>query len=274
MNITLLEFLKKYSTVNNKFLEDFYNLFDIKDPTKFCINLEKLILWLNCRKDHIKETLKKTYKKNIDYQILKQVENKTAGKPKEIIMLTANTAKLISMKSKGSKADEVRNYYITLEKLIDKYKDHIINSMDQKIIQLQNNQKPKVNVEKGVIYVIKAYGDSNDLYKIGKTKNLAKRLNGYNSGRADDLVPLLVFETDDIDLIENCVKSLLKKYQYRKHKEIYEADIDSIKKALESCYQTNKCIELIETNKTHTKTKAKYKTLDQKGGLFIGIFRK
>lgn len=39
-----------------------------------------------------------------------------------------------------------------IEKLLDKYKNHIILRVDV----LENNQKPKVSSEKGVIYFLKS----------------------------------------------------------------------------------------------------------------------
>lgn len=76
--------------------------------------------------------------------------------------------------------------------------------MDEKIQALKNNQKPKVNIKKGVLYIIKA-SDDETLYKIGRTKDLKNRLNGYNSGKADSIVPILVYEANDIITVENCV---------------------------------------------------------------------
>lgn len=45
------------------------------------------------------------------------------------------------MRSRAEKAEQVRNYYLSLEKFIDKYKNHVIESMNKKIKSLENNQK-------------------------------------------------------------------------------------------------------------------------------------
>jgi hypothetical protein len=73
--------------------------------------------------------------------------------------------------------------------------------------------KPK----KDVIYVIQTI-DGIGHYKIGKTKNLRKRLNTYNGDKKDDIIPIYIYETDDIDRIVLCIKSYAKEYQYRKYK--------------------------------------------------------
>ena len=44
-----------------------------------------------------------------------------------------------------------------------------------------------------------------------------------------------MFEVDDIDKVEGCIKNLMKEYQYRKYKEVYEVNLDILKKACSEC---------------------------------------
>jgi predicted GIY-YIG superfamily endonuclease len=156
------------------------------------------------------------------------------GAPREEILLTIKCFKLLCMHSKTEKSSEVREYFYGLEELIDKYKNYIIEGLNDKIKKLENNQKPKVNPSKGVIYVIQT-GDDKSLYKIGKTKNLKNRLSNYNSDKKDDIIPIYIYESNDIDAVEKCIKAFMKQYQYRKYKEVYEADIDLIKEFINKC---------------------------------------
>ena len=73
------------------------------------------------------------------------------------------------------------------------------------------------------------------LYKIGKTSNLKKRLNTYNSGNANDVEPLFILPVDDIDGVERCIKNACKKFQFRKYKEVYEINLDVLKDVVEKC---------------------------------------
>ena len=98
------------------------------------------------------------------------------------------------MQSKTTKAIEVREYFFSLEELIDKYKNYIIEGLKDKINKLENNQRPKINPEKGVIYIIQT-SDDITLYKIGKTSNLKKRLTTYNSDKKDNIIPMYIYET-------------------------------------------------------------------------------
>jgi hypothetical protein len=59
--------------------------------------------------------------------------------------------------------------------------------MSKKIQQLENNQKPKINSNKKIIYVFKALNTDLTLYKIGKTINSKTRFSKHNSPLANDL---------------------------------------------------------------------------------------
>jgi predicted GIY-YIG superfamily endonuclease len=133
--------------------------------------------------------------------------------------------------TKSKKGNEVREYFIQVESLLDKYKNYIINGMKDKINKLEKSQKPKINPEKGVIYIFQTPNSSeNSLYKIGKTKNLKQRLKSHQSPMAYDIEILFYYESDNIQEIESCIKTLMKKYQYRKYKEVYKINIDTEQK--------------------------------------------
>lgn len=229
----LAEFLKKYSNINNKFIDDFFSLYNVNNKNEFIINLDKVSKWLKSRKHDLKDTLLKTYQLNKDYIINKPNSNKV-GAPKEEILLTVKCFKMLCMNSKTEKSIEVREYFYGLEELIDKYKNYIIEGLNDKIKTLENNQKPKINPSKGVIYIIQT-ADDKSLYKIGKTKNLKNRLQNYNADKKDDITPIFIYETDNIDAVEKCIKAFMKEYQYRKYKEVYEVNIDIIKAFIHKC---------------------------------------
>jgi len=52
MKIT--EFLKKYSSIDNSFINDFYTFYDEgKNEYDYTINLELIAKWLDIRKDNL-----------------------------------------------------------------------------------------------------------------------------------------------------------------------------------------------------------------------------
>lgn len=105
----------------------------------FKIDLDILSKWLNARKDSLKDTIVKSYIENTDYTMRKEVIKGKGGSPIDRIMLTNDAFKRLCMLSRSKKANMVRTCFISLEKLIDKYKDYIIKSMEKKIAQLEKN---------------------------------------------------------------------------------------------------------------------------------------
>ena len=71
---------------------------------------------------------------------------------------------------------------------------------------------------------------------------------------ANDLEVLFQFETENIDQVELCIKAYMKKAQYRKYKEIYQVDLDIIKKTIKNCDT-----EINEINKEIDKKNKKLK---------------
>jgi phage anti-repressor protein len=237
------DFLLKYTTINTRFIQDYSHIFNENyNPNNIIINSEILRKWLKLSQKQKYETfIKNNYRLNIDYNINKNNTYEHGGHNKNIITITPNTAKHICMVSRSPVAKEVRQYFIEIEGALMKYQEHIISSMQQKITQLENNQKPKVNAKSGIIYVFRAL-DAHDesVYKIGKTVSSKKRFSNYNSGLADDLEVLMTYESDNVTQLESCVKALMKNAQYRKYKEIYQVDLNILRNAIENCDQSIK----------------------------------
>jgi hypothetical protein len=257
-------FINKYSFVNSKFVKDFYNIIKedyIERYNEFLIDSEILRKWLQINiKRSFNDTIKKSYKKNIDYKIEKVKKSEGSGGHNfEIITLTPEASKKICLSTNSKMGGQVQQYFLDLEVALYKYKNFIIEGMNKKIEQLENNQKPKINPSKKIIYVFRALNTDLTLYKIGKTINSKTRFSKHNSPMANDLEVLFQYETDNIDQVELCIKAYMKKAQYRKYKEIYQVDLDIIKKAIKNCDA-----EINEINK-----EIERKNKKQKGGKII-----
>ena len=150
----LENFLIENSDINKKFITDFFGfqkktLYSKYDP--FVIDLEDIAFWLESRKTTLKETLSLQYSKNIDFIVINNLKQdnmqqtlKQGGHNKKLVLLTSDCFKMLCMRSKTEKADKVRKYYIELEKLINKYKDIIIEQKDNKIKILENDLKKDI----------------------------------------------------------------------------------------------------------------------------------
>jgi hypothetical protein len=257
-------FINKYSFINSKFVKDFYNIIKedyIERYNEFLIDSEILRKWLQINmKRSFNDTIKRSYKKNIDYKIEKVKKSVgSGGHNLEVITLTPEAAKKICLSTNSKMGGQVQQYFLDLEVALYKYKNYIIEGMDKKIKQLENNQKPNINSTKKIIYVFKALNTDLTLYKIGKTINSKSRFSKHNSPMANDLEVLFQYETENIGQVELCIKAYMKKAQYRKYKEIYQVDLDIIKKSIKNCD-----IEINEINKEIEKKNKK-----QKGGTLL-----
>ena len=146
----------------------------------------------------------------MDYTISKSKPS-NAGRSNETILISISCFKRICMNSNTEKGGEVRKYYEQIEKLLNKYKNHIIESLQKKVDILENNQKPKHNPKKGVIYFIRSHLEPDNVFKLGKSKKFKSRYLFHS----DDLEVVLIFESDYIDDVEDCMKVALRSKQYR-----------------------------------------------------------
>jgi phage anti-repressor protein len=247
--IKITEFLKTYSLIDNKFIEDFYTFYDEgKNEYDFTISLELVSNWLNVRKDHLKTLLISNFIKNTDYTERKISGQKGKGTNNRIdVLLTYTCSKLLCMISKSEKANIIRNFYIELEKLIISYKDNIVNDLNKQLgVQVNNNKIIEENNKEGLIYILKV---EDETYKIGTTAELKKRMTQYNVGRIDQLPIVYVFRCKNIKEVEKCVKDNMIKYRLKNHKnnEIFKVDDEFIKDTVIYC--NKKTIKLKENKK-------------------------
>ena len=240
--LSLQQFLKKYSNINNDFIDDFYDIY--KPPNNsdninsdFIINLELISKWLNTKKTKLKETLERTYVKNIDYIVNKNKNNisGSGGHNKVNVLLTPDCFKRLCLLSRTQKAEEVRTYFLELEKLIDNYKNYIIEALQSTINLLENNTKEVSQKIKGTVYVLRSSKDIDGIYRFGQTENFKKRLTNYNSANSDKMEVLYIFETKDSKKIQDCVIVQIKELRYRKRKDFYEINLNLLKKIINEC---------------------------------------
>jgi len=260
MKIT--EFLKKFSLIDNKFIDDFYSFYDDgKNEYDFTISLDLIADWLNVRKDHLKTLLISNFTENTDYIQIKESGKKGTGINNRIhVMLTYTCSKLLCMISKCEKANMVRNYYIELEKLIITYKDNIVNDLYNQLgVQQQNKEITEKNNNEGLLYILKI---EDDFHKLGTTATLKARMKQYNVGRISELPIVYVYKCNNIKEVEKCVKDNLESYRVKKHKnnEIFKIDDDFIKDTVIYC--NKKSIKIKENRKL-------LKSTDKKNWLII-----
>ena len=259
MYMKFKDFLKKYSNLNDEFIDDFYNIYEFNENNNsdYMIDLDIVSKWLDTRKRKLKETLVKSYNKNIDYILQKEKTGKISKTNKEIILLTPDCFKRMCLLSRTKKAEEVRTYYLELEKLLNNYKDYIIEGLQKTVEILENNQKEVPKNIKGVVYILKSLKDIDGIYRFGQTEDFKKRLANYNSANSDKMKIVYIYETKNIKAIEDCVLAQIKIHRYKKRKDFYQIDKKILKSLIKDCNE----FTLKYKKKLNTK-----KSKDQEGG--------
>ena len=122
---------------------------------------------------------------------------------------------------------------------------------------IKNNIKKPNDVIGGHIYILRAQNTTQkDMYKLGNTENMKKRLRTYNTGNANNIEPLFIIKVNDVKMVEGCIKNIAKEYQYKKNKEVYNIDYKFLQKL---CIKCKNFVEQLRKeffkNKKNTKTK-------------------
>ena len=174
-------------------------------------------------------------------------------------MLTPDCFKELCMISQTEKAKGVRKYYIVAEGLLRDHFEKIINDLNKELGLIKNNNKNKIDVIGGHIYILQAQNTTDKhIYKIGNTEDMKKRFRTYNTGNANNIHPLFVMKVDNIKMVEGCIKNVAKEYQYKKNKEVYNIDFGFLQKLCIKCKNFIKQLErefAIDKKTTRTKLK-------------------
>lgn len=218
------------------FVASFYCYLNYNSKNDFVIDLDNIWRWTGfSRKDHAKTLLNKHFIENIDYNIvfLQPRENSKGGRPIEQILLTINTFKKFCLKAGTKKADEIHDYYIKLEELIqetlNQESDELKNQLNEKnneiIVQKTNHQlNLKMNKHKVLIEQLKTkkcvyVGEikENELIKIGSSGDIYGREFGLNR-TFGNLLFLEIFECDNFREIEQKILNdpIIKQHLYKK----------------------------------------------------------
>jgi phage anti-repressor protein len=262
METKLEDFITQRSNISKDFLRDFFNLGgDSYGDTYKNINFDDIVKWLEVQKNHLKRLLTENFKIMDDYTEKKILvkNNKRGANYVSEIMLTPDCFKELCMLSQTEKAKGIRKYYIVAEGLLRDHFEQIINDLNKELGLVKINMKKPIEVVGGHIYILKAMNTTQkDMYKLGNSDDMKKRLRVYNTGNANNIEPMFVMKVNDITMVEGCIKNLAREYQYKKNKEVYNIDFDFLQKLCIKCKNFIKQLEKEFANdKKNTKSKLK-----------------
>jgi hypothetical protein len=222
-------------TQQQLFVGSFYAYLNYNSKTDFVIDFDDVWKWVGySRKNDAKRVLEKHFIFEVDFKLEKFATEVTVanfeeeksperrgGSNKETILLSINTFKKFCMKANTNKADEIHDYYIKLEELlqetINEESQELKNEITEKEKKLSKLQevhnrlvykRNRHKLKKGRCCYILINPNNQKNKKIGKTKNMNLRSAGYCTYFEPCF--LYVIFTEDNDLLEKCIKKRYK----------------------------------------------------------------
>lgn len=207
-NNKLLSKIKHVFTNSHQqlFISSFYCSLNYHQTNDFVINLDDIWKWLEfSKKAHAKVVLEKNFTIEKDYRIIQNNKREhkgsgSGGHNKETIMLNVSTFKSFCLKAGTKKADEIHEYFIKLEEILQQTIGEecieLKNQLQQITIEQKNNQLKTQQLDrekmllrefgtKGpIVYIIKVKTFENGQYivKIGESrKGIQRRYNEHKS---------------------------------------------------------------------------------------------
>ena len=135
----------------------------------------------------------------------------------------------LAMGGDSEESESVRMYFVKLREFITENQKLIYQSME-------NYEDLKKYSYFETIYFFAVDDRKQNIFKIGRTIDIVKRLRNYNVGRIKEVDLKYLALVKNPLLIENCMKLQLKKYKLYENKEIYTIEPNKIKKIINDCY--------------------------------------
>ena len=181
----LIEKVKNHFTEYEQqiFIASFYCYLNCDYKNDFVIDLDNIWKWLGfSQKVNAKILLEKQFTLNVDFtqSLLLQQKQTTAtkgGQNKEIFMLNVNTFKKFCLKAGTKKADEIHDYFIKLENVLqeilfeesEELKQQLLQMEDQKVKEYETKLEKQKVIEREKI-LLKEYGTIGSVFYVIKVK--------------------------------------------------------------------------------------------------------
>ena len=215
------------------FISNFYCYLNY-DEKDYIINLEKIWKWLGfSRIDACKTVLKKGFVKDIDYKIALHSPMKPkneGGHNKETILMNIDTFKKLCLKSNTKRADQIHNYYVNLEKVLNEilYEEttELRMLLEDAQTKLERYEKRPstfgfdyIANKKGCVYLIRDLSKPGH-YKIGMANDADKRLRNLNTSSSEKTLRIVYkLDTYHAELLEKTIQSVLQPFNIRGRRE-------------------------------------------------------
>jgi len=230
MNNDFIELLKKYTNIDKKFIDTFFKKFKIGEELEFHIKDIDASKYLEIELNTLRKRLNNTFSKSINYiENVDYVKIKTGKTTAVTYMINYQCFERLAMGGDTQKSETVRNYFVKLREFLTENQKLIYQSMSN-----YNELNKYVGYE--TIYFFAVDNRKNDIFKIGRTKDIVSRLRNYNVGLIKDIELKYLALVKNSIIIENCMKLKLEKNQLIQNREIYKVDPNNLKKIIDDCY--------------------------------------
>jgi hypothetical protein len=227
---SFIKLLKKYTIIDKDFINIFFKKFKVGEELDFHIKDIDVAKYLGVELNTIRRRLSNTFSKTINFienvDFIKVKTGKTDGL---IYMINYQCFERLAMGGDTEESETVRMYFVKLREFITENQTLIYQSLEN-----YEDLKKYSNFE--TIYFFAVDDRKQNIFKIGRTIDIVKRLRNYNVGRIKEIELKYLALVKNSLLIENCMKLNLKKYKLYKNKEIYTIEPNKIKKIINDCY--------------------------------------
>jgi predicted helicase len=130
-NISLKDFLKTYTAISGKFIDDYYYFYELCENNIFGIESNKVIKYLGLKDNNFfNEILRNNFILDVDYIIKRYFQKSEKGVKDVYYYLSFDGFEKVCMTSKHKKDNSIINYFITLRKSIEYYRGHFANEIN------------------------------------------------------------------------------------------------------------------------------------------------
>ena len=232
-NSNFIKLLKKYTIIDKDFINIFFKQFKVGEELEFHIKDIDVAKYLGVELNTIRRRLTNTFSKNINFiEKVDYIKIKTGKTDGITYMINYQCFERLAMGGDGEQSESIRMYFVKLREFITENQKLIYQSMEN-----YEDLKKYSNFE--TIYFFAVDDRKQNIFKIGRTIDIVKRLRNYNVGRIKEVDLKYLALVKNALLIENCMKLNLKKYKIYKNKEIYTIEPNKIKKIINDCYCKN-----------------------------------
>ena len=193
------------------FVQSFRMYLNHDQETEYIVDLDDIWEWLGfARKENCKKVLEKHFQEGMHYKvlILHPQENSQRGRPNEQILMNIKTFKKLCLKANTKKADDVHNYYIKMEEVLQEY-------MLENAYRQSKKEREKALVEsfdkKPVNYLGSLQVDGEDFWKFGESDDLYNRIKKLKKELGESFV---------VEVVVECERNFLLETKFKAHHEI------------------------------------------------------